>query len=208
MPYCWSQAEPGLLLLADKGILIQRKRLRERKREVKMAGKLPEAVWSWKACVEGAFKWRLQEWVWVGQAKNEREKVLGRGSSTFNSPVVRKNSMLSGNWKGPGCLSGVCEEQVVYKEAVEGDTRPCWSCGACWPHGTDFFHNWISSLCKVLSRSVGSVYSLKDHCQLTRDSEREMRMKSRKTCRRLQQSSRQEIIMVCSRIGAAKCGQS
>jgi len=41
-----SQAESGLLLLADKKILIQRKKLRERKRGVKMAGKVPEAVWS------------------------------------------------------------------------------------------------------------------------------------------------------------------
>lgn len=61
MSYDWSQAESGLLLLADKGILIQRKRLGERKREIKTAGKLPEAVWSWKPCVEGACKWRLQE---------------------------------------------------------------------------------------------------------------------------------------------------
>ena len=41
-----SQAESGLLLLEDKKILIQRKKLRERKRGVKMAGKVPEAVWS------------------------------------------------------------------------------------------------------------------------------------------------------------------
>ena len=41
-----SQAESGLLLLADKEILIQRKRLRERTRGMKMAGKVPEAVWS------------------------------------------------------------------------------------------------------------------------------------------------------------------
>lgn len=44
-----------MLLLVDKEILIQRKRLRERKREVKMAGKLPEAVWSQKAWEEGAY---------------------------------------------------------------------------------------------------------------------------------------------------------
>lgn len=37
--------------------------------------------------------------------------------------------------------------------------------------------------------------------------EREIRIKIRKTCRRLQQLSRQEIIMVCSRIEAAKCRQ-
>ena len=38
-----------MLLLVDKEILKQRKRLRERKREAKMAVKLPEAVWSQKA---------------------------------------------------------------------------------------------------------------------------------------------------------------
>ena len=139
------------------------------------------------------FTWRLWEWAWVGEAENERKRFSGWEAA----PVVRKSSVLLGKWKGPGGLSGVYEEQVVQKRGCGERQRPCWSYRAWWPNGKDFFHNWISSLCKILSRRVRSIYSSEDHCQLTRDGDREMRVKSRKMCRRLQSSlSRQEHITV------------
>lgn len=141
----------------------------------------------------GIFTWRLGEWAWAGQAENEKERFSG-----WEVVLCWERALCFwGSGRDQGGLSGVYEERVVQKRGCGERERPCWLYRAWWPNGKDFFHNWISSLCKVLSRRVRSIYSLEDHCQLTRDGEREMRVKSRKMCRRLQPSlSRQEHITV------------
>ena len=102
-----SQAESGLLLPADKEILIQTKRLRERKREVKMAGKVPEAVWSQKAWEEGAYL--------HGGCENEHE--LGR---------QRKRG--KGSRDGKQLLHQSCgEKELCAFGEVEGTRGPEWS---------------------------------------------------------------------------------
>ena len=87
-----------MLLLVDKEILKQRKRLRERKREAKMAVKLPEAVWSQKAWEEGAYL--------HGGCENEhelgRQRTRGKGSRDGKWSCAEKGLCAFGEVEGTG----------------------------------------------------------------------------------------------------------
>ena len=106
-----------MLLLVDKEILKQRKRLRERKREAKMAVKLPEAVWSQKAWEEGAYL--------HGGCENEhelgRQRTRGKGSRDGKWSCAEKGLCAFGEVEGTegGGLGGVYRSGRYKKEAVE-----------------------------------------------------------------------------------------